>query len=476
MKSIFLKTLLIFIILFSTITLSYSSPLIYDISGDISHKNKIVIEGASFSLKNVGPPIRYDNFEGGDVGTAVQGYSTSGPTILYSNEKTRYSGAQSVLQNFTSFYSQYLRMNTSHFGPDLKTMYFSGWFNMETGGAPSRNTKILNMGAGTGWQTRVDVYPTTGGGHMYASTLCAGGGSAIQDWSVTTAKALKDDGEWHRLEGWLDLGTPSGGGYRNLVMDGVQIGEISGTFIDGDCGLTYLLFGHYFARDTGTPTPWAKRFWDEIYVDSTRARVELCANPSWASKGACEIQVPSQWLTTSITAAVNTGAFATGQTAYFYVVDADGNVNSNGYPIVIGESQVGSSSPSSSLSTYYVDAFLWATSSFTVNRADGYANLTIYRTDGSYGATSVQWSSDDQTAVHGVDYYGADNVTVNFAEGETSKQISIQLIQNGSVEDRYFDIHLTNPASGATPNSPTTTRVTITGSTVILPPPSLKLY
>jgi hypothetical protein len=34
---------------------------------------------------------------------------------------------------------------------------------------------------------------------------------------------------------------------------------------------------------------------------------------------------------------VNQGSFQAGETAYLFVVDADGNVNPTGFPIVIGK-------------------------------------------------------------------------------------------------------------------------------------------
>ena len=34
---------------------------------------------------------------------------------------------------------------------------------------------------------------------------------------------------------------------------------------------------------------------------------------------------------------LNTGSFTNGQIAYLYVVNADGTVNANGYPLTIGD-------------------------------------------------------------------------------------------------------------------------------------------
>jgi len=44
------------------------------------------------------------------------------------------------------------------------------------------------------------------------------------------------------------------------------------------------------------------------------------------------------WSDTEITATLRQGSFANGEQAYLYVFDANGNVNSDGYPIIITSS------------------------------------------------------------------------------------------------------------------------------------------
>lgn len=72
------------------------------------------------------------------------------------------------------------------------------------------------------------------------------------------------------------------------------------------------------------------------FVDYTRARVELSDSPTWVGALHKEIQIPTRWTDTQVTVNLNKGTFATGQTVYAYVVDANGTVNATGYPVVIG--------------------------------------------------------------------------------------------------------------------------------------------
>jgi hypothetical protein len=59
-----------------------------------------------------------------------------------------------------------------------------------------------------------------------------------------------------------------------------------------------------------------------------------------------EIQIPSAWSDTSITITLNKGSFANFNSAYLYVIDADGNVNTNGY--LLSDGGGGNTPPSSS--------------------------------------------------------------------------------------------------------------------------------
>lgn len=65
-------------------------------------------------------------------------------------------------------------------------------------------------------------------------------------------------------------------------------------------------------------------YYDQIYVDSSWARVELGDSATYGDCTKREIQVPSAWSDTSITVTVNLGAFGSGETVYWHVTHADG--------------------------------------------------------------------------------------------------------------------------------------------------------
>jgi len=80
------------------------------------------------------------------------------------------------------------------------------------------------------------------------------------------------------------------------------------------------------------------RVWaDNVYVDTTWARVMIGDAATFTSCRNLDIQIPTQWTEGSVTVVANTPSFSNGARAYLYVFDKDGNVNANGYAVTIGQ-------------------------------------------------------------------------------------------------------------------------------------------
>ena len=86
---------------------------------------------------------------------------------------------------------------------------------------------------------------------------------------------------------------------------------------------------------------------------------------------------------------------------------------------------------------------------YTVNE-NGTASITLTRTGGSDGAVSVILTSTDGTANAVIDYTNTP-ITVNFADGETSKTVTIPIIDDNVYEPtETVNLTLSNPTGGAT--------------------------
>ncbi|HAX85517.1 MAG TPA: hypothetical protein DCY91_04425, partial [Cyanobacteria bacterium UBA11370] len=76
--------------------------------------------------------------------------------------------------------------------------------------------------------------------------------------------------------------------------------------------------------------------------------------------------------------------------------------------------------------------------------------VTVTRSDGSAGAVSAKINLRDGTAKSPSDYNNTP-ITVNFADGETSKTVTIPIVNNAIAEpDETLQLTLTNPTGGAT--------------------------
>ncbi|MEA5536849.1 Calx-beta domain-containing protein, partial [Crocosphaera sp. XPORK-15E] len=87
--------------------------------------------------------------------------------------------------------------------------------------------------------------------------------------------------------------------------------------------------------------------------------------------------------------------------------------------------------------------------SYTVNE-NGTATINLIRTVGSDGEVTVTLTPSDNTATAGSDYNNSP-VTVTFANGETSKLVTIPIIDNNVYEPtETVNLTLSNPTGGAT--------------------------
>ncbi len=101
------------------------------------------------------------------------------------------------------------------------------------------------------------------------------------------------------------------------------------------------------------------------------------------------------------------------------------------------------------------------TSIYQVNEADGTVDITILRTEGSDGVVSIDYNTVDATATAGSDYT-ANSGTLTFADGETSKTVTIDIVNDNSTEgSEEFGFTIDNLVGEGTLLAPRTALVTI---------------
>jgi hypothetical protein len=113
------------------------------------------------------------------------------------------------------------------------------------------------------------------------------------------------------------------------------------TFSPIDWNVRSFSVGAFWAKQVcgsgGTLDENAYRYFGDIYIDTSLARVVLTDNSDYDKSTIMEPQIPGAWSDTSVTFAVNLGALPDSGTVYAFVFDASNNRNSVGFPITVGQ-------------------------------------------------------------------------------------------------------------------------------------------
>jgi hypothetical protein len=140
-------------------------------------------------------------------------------------------------------------------------------------------------------------------------------------------------GQWAKIEVAVKV-TNQTDGYVQVWEDGRQVVSYAGPTDKYAGNRRTVGIGGYVR--VHVPQNW--RYFADAYMDTTLSRVVLANNSVLAQATIIENQIPSKWSDASITATVNLGRFAHGQSAYLFVVDSTGAPNATGLAIKAGAS------------------------------------------------------------------------------------------------------------------------------------------
>jgi hypothetical protein len=131
-------------------------------------------------------------------------------------------------------------------------------------------------------------------------------------------------------------------------------------------------------------------------------------------------------------------------------VNPGGGVGTN-YTLQVGR-------PCSAAPSFTPGTLQFSTPTYSTGEGDGTGTVTVTRTGGSSGATTVSYTVSNGTATAGADYTGAGSGELTFADGETSKNIVIPILEDLLDEaDETVNFSLDSVTSGfATLGSPRT--------------------
>lgn len=340
MKSHMLITAVLFCFSSSVV---FAAPIIQNIS---QTSNTITIAGSGFGTKATVSPVVWDDFNAGTNGSVVNlnGWvPDAGNSPTYSSTRAHSGGVSARTQfiGVNNYNSSVVRSIGS-----LSTLYYSYWVYVERlSGVASRNIKLTRVSSSGGSDiihSNPNIGVTLFGDNDNPAYYVATGDSSSISYYDPRADGSRPAavGRWMKVEHYVKLSSSPGvaDGTIQTFLDGYQIKNSTGNVTLGSpsSGDTFrnLTLSFYVAHDAGGDY---YIYNDDVYLDNTRARVELCPNPAWSSRGQCETQIPTAWNPngSSITVNVNQGQFSGNTSAYLYVVNSDGTVNTTGYPVTI---------------------------------------------------------------------------------------------------------------------------------------------
>jgi hypothetical protein len=311
---------------------SMAAPTVSSVSGTVGQGQTITISGSAFGTKPQANPVVYDDFEAGTVGGKVEG--RSGVTgqwgtgdwsynVTYSNTQPM-QGSRVAHHSFGSgTYNASLYVDPQQTG----SYYLDFWMRVvPKSQSLTRNFKPWRMYDNSDNTIANDVIFCDSPGWV---GLESGGGAWVSRPRV-----------WNQWEHYQIVVKVGSNGIISQHRDGIADIERSGISAGGNP--TAIRIGHYWALDGAdacVSNPGADIYTDNVYVDTSLARVALGDAPTYSASRNRAILRPTQWSGSQITASVNTAKFASGAQAYLFVIDS-ANAPSPGFPVTIGQGSV----------------------------------------------------------------------------------------------------------------------------------------
>ena len=315
---------------------AWAAPAISSISGTVSAGQTLTLSGTDFETKTTAAPIRFDTFEGGTNNTTLsspwQNYS-GGSGTQYKTGRA-WGGSVSAGRNITeeSFNASYITFTGRN------EVFYSYWLyvdNLANGesinlklGRISSSAASNNPYNGVGTQsltTYTDMYPAYPDPYL-AYWPDEGGEAGVNAWDHMDVPK----GAWVRIDCHAKVSIPAGtsnGAAECLAMypgqwqDGISDTTLN-TRPSGSWQYTSVLLG---TMDGTTGGQNYDVYIDDVYVDDTLARVEICSTNTWSTRTKCNVQPASSWSDTSVAVTINPSQFS--GTAYLFAVNASGEVS-----------------------------------------------------------------------------------------------------------------------------------------------------
>jgi hypothetical protein len=330
------------------------------VSGTFDHKATITISGSGFGTKSQAAPVIWDDASGSSI---TQKWDVAWPNRGNSAYHMAYRAPQRGISlphnNITRYLAGAHGDSFANGGGGVGV-----WKGRTIGAFPQytyvswyqrfddawvfngNNLKIYDYTRGTGgydlpnnWYIEYRDPPTSNSStnakwHILDDTGYPTGVALVDGYESWYGSGANNpmNGQWTKIEVEVKL-TNQSDGYIKIIENGrVKMNYRNKT--EGYSGNVRSDAVGGYSDMYGQPNNW--RYFADVYLDYTPARVVLANNPALDLATIIEVQIPTAWSNSSITASVNLGKFTRGQLAYLFVVDGTGTHNLVGLPVTIG--------------------------------------------------------------------------------------------------------------------------------------------
>jgi hypothetical protein len=331
------------------------APVITSVSQPFVHNGVVRIAGTGFGVKPTGPPLVYADFENGldpsPLGVLQQWHQVLNMT-WDSDEGFRHTGGAKADDGDGSWalrvdstnpywnaegqpFYIYRRTRQNFIIPANATDYSVNWKDWRTWNdidsekwpniytSPSHDRVYVEQGGANECGEETGFYSEMG--------------ILTQRWK-TEEIVVKASFGYKQKDGTLQMLRNNQTIANGTIMTLPPVYEL-------DCATSAYMNNNYVVSgvaanksDWEDPYQWStdNRYWaDDVYVDTTWARVILTNSPEYNLSRRVEIQVPAAWSSQNITITAKTADLPCGSTAYLYVVDGAGTRSAPGFPVQI---------------------------------------------------------------------------------------------------------------------------------------------
>jgi hypothetical protein len=346
-----------------------AAPSVQQVSGPLDHNATITISGSGFGAKANAAPLVWDNASGNAL---TDKWSGAWPSSLPGSNTAYYAPMRGVQPPHPRDTRYIAGAHASAGGPDggynvavyknfarpSGTYYiYASWYQRADdqwhfGG--DNNFKTFDYSNGDDPYSNQSWYTCYGPPHPSSATdngaqwaleigtpLVAPDNNGHSAWWDHAVNPMA--GQWSKVEIAIKVSDLKDG-YINVWENGRPVIKYAGvTDTYGGTRRTVAIGG--YARMQGFSSNW--RYYEDVYVDTTLARVVLADKPVLSQATIIENQIPGSWSDGSISAQVNLGKFTQGQAVYLFVVDASGASSAQGLKLAAGGTAFMPTAPSS---------------------------------------------------------------------------------------------------------------------------------